>query len=329
MSLVGIIANPSAGKDIRRLVAYGRVVPTHEKVNIIRRVLLALDAMGVDSVVIMPDSSHMGWQAMEDTQLGLKADILDMPLFQDEDDSTRAAEMMVRMGAGCIVTLGGDGTNRVVSKGSGRVPIVPISTGTNNVFPAMVEGTTAGLAAGLVAEALVDPARVCITSKRIEVYLDGKLQDIGLIDLAVSKERAVAARAIWNIDTIDQLVLCRAEPSGIGLSSIGAWLHPISASDQMAMHLTLGPDGATVMAAIAPGMVRRVPVAQWRLLRMNERVEVTYTPCTIALDGERQFTVQSGQRVEVEVNMNGPQVVLVDEALREAARLGVFVESPQ
>ena len=39
-----------------------------------------------------------------------------------------------------IVTLGGDGTNRVVAKGCGNVPITPISTGTNNVFPKVVEG---------------------------------------------------------------------------------------------------------------------------------------------------------------------------------------------
>ena len=42
MALVGIIANPAASKDIRRLVAQGRVVPDWEKVNILKRVLLGL-----------------------------------------------------------------------------------------------------------------------------------------------------------------------------------------------------------------------------------------------------------------------------------------------
>ena len=55
------------------------------------------------------------------------------------------------MGVGCLITLGGDGTNRVVAKACGDIPLVPISCGTNNVFPYMVEGTVAGLAAGLVA----------------------------------------------------------------------------------------------------------------------------------------------------------------------------------
>ena len=58
---------------------------------------------------------------------------------------------MVANGVRCLITLGGDGTNRIVAKASGDVPLMPISTGTNNVFPVMIEGTIAGLAAGLAA----------------------------------------------------------------------------------------------------------------------------------------------------------------------------------
>ena len=50
-----------------------------------------------------------------------------------------------------IVVLGSDGTNRVVAAASADVPLVSISTGTNNAFPRPVEPTVAGLAAGLVA----------------------------------------------------------------------------------------------------------------------------------------------------------------------------------
>jgi predicted polyphosphate/ATP-dependent NAD kinase len=324
---VGIIANPSAGKDIRRLVAHGRLVPNHEKVNIIRRVLLALDVVGVSRVVIMPDTSALGSQALQEAPLSMTADMLNMPVFGNENDSANAAELMVQMGAGCLVTLGGDGTNRVVSKGSGQVPLVPISTGTNNVFPAMVEGTTAGLAAGLVAMGQLDLAKVSITSKRLEVYIDGALRDIALIDLAISKERAVAARAIWNLSTIHEIFLCRAEPSNIGLSAIGAWLRPVSEDDRSGIYIRLGPGGTTVLAAVAPGMVQPVPIANWRVLSIGERVEVVRKPSTIALDGERQFTVQQDQKVEVVVSDRGPRTVAIDTALMEAARLGLFVYS--
>ncbi len=45
--LVGIIANPASGRDIRRLVAYGTVFDNNEKMAIVRRVLLGLEAVGI------------------------------------------------------------------------------------------------------------------------------------------------------------------------------------------------------------------------------------------------------------------------------------------
>ena len=45
MATVGIIANPASGKDIRRLVAHASVFDNNEKINIVRRVLLGLDAV--------------------------------------------------------------------------------------------------------------------------------------------------------------------------------------------------------------------------------------------------------------------------------------------
>ncbi|HZA84706.1 MAG TPA: ATP-NAD kinase, partial [Actinomycetes bacterium] len=46
---VGLIANPAAGRDIRRLTAHASVVPNHEKASIVRRVLHGLAAAGVDT----------------------------------------------------------------------------------------------------------------------------------------------------------------------------------------------------------------------------------------------------------------------------------------
>lgn len=48
-----------------------------------------------------------------------------------------------------------------------------------------------------------------------------------------------------------------------------------------------GPDGPVVLAPVAPGLIRPIPVAEWRLLSLGERVEITHRPCTLALDGER------------------------------------------
>ena len=144
---VGIIANPASGKDIRRLVAHGSVFDNNEKVNIIERVLLGLDALGIDQVLAMPDIAGLAGHARHRAKIDMQVDLLDFPLKNSAADSTRAAELMARAGAGCIVTLGGDGTNRAVARGCGYVPIVPVSTGTNNAFPVMIEGTLAGMAA--------------------------------------------------------------------------------------------------------------------------------------------------------------------------------------
>ncbi|MDY7040901.1 MAG: NAD(+)/NADH kinase, partial [Chloroflexota bacterium] len=160
MSIVGIIANPASGKDIRRLVAHGSVFNNREKVNIVRRVLLGLEAAGVDEVLFMPDYFGIGLRAVEGLKLSMRTSLLEMHSRGTQEDSTEAAARLHEMQVGCIVTLGGDGTNRVVAKGCGDIPLMPISTGTNNVFPEMVEGTIAGMAAGVVASGIVDPDRV-------------------------------------------------------------------------------------------------------------------------------------------------------------------------
>ena len=336
MPLVGMIANPAASKDIRRLVAQGRVVPDWEKVNTLKRALLGLQAVGVDRVVAMPDSSHLVARARDDSNLSLELESLDMPALYTEGDTVRAAQMMEEMGVGCVITLGGDGTNRAVAKGSSAIPIVAVSTGTNNVFPTMIEGTLAGLAAGLVVQGELDLSRVTVVSKILEIYIDGQYQDMALVDVALSRERFVATRAIWDMSTIYEVFLTRAEPSSIGLSSIGGRLQPLSLEEEGGLYYRLAnSDGAEsasrnpdnsikVLAPIAPGMISTVPISDWRLLVEGERVPVEPRFCTIALDGERSISVTPEHKVEIGISRTGPPVVQVELVLETAAKLGLF-----
>ncbi|MGH2542886.1 MAG: ATP-NAD kinase family protein, partial [Ardenticatenaceae bacterium] len=324
MATVGIIANPAAGKDIRRLVAQGRFIPNQEKVNVLKRVLAGLDAVEVERVVFMPDSAMLGRGAIDGMSLNLEVEFLEMTVFNEDNDSTRAARLLAQMGIGCLITLGGDGTNRAVAKGSGGVPLVPVSTGTNNVFPSMVEGTLAGLAAGLIARDLVDLSKAATVSKRLEIYVNDALADIALVDLAISKERFVGARAIWDMETIHEVFLTRAEPASIGLSSIGAQLQPVSMSDEQGIYLKIGAGGPVVTAPVAPGMVIPVELEEWHVIEIGEKIEVRLKLCTIALDGERTFTVLPSHEAFVTLSMDGPPVVSVEAALREAAIKGVF-----
>ena len=81
MSLVGIIANPAASKDIRRLVAQGRVIPDWEKVNIVRRVMLGLQAVGANQILAMADSSNLVRRAADDPTLAIELEFVDQPPF--------------------------------------------------------------------------------------------------------------------------------------------------------------------------------------------------------------------------------------------------------
>ena len=321
MSRVGIIANPAAGKDIRRIVAQGRFVPNHEKVNILKRVLVGLDAAGVERVLFMPDTGALGSNALQGTTLGLSADFVEMPVFHEEADTYRAAREMRESGVECIVTLGGDGTNRAVARECGDIPLVPISTGTNNVFPGMTDGTIAGLAAGVVATGVVDSADVTSRHTRLEVLIDGELRDIALVDLAVSTERFVGGRAVWDMTTLDELFLTRSESTNIGLSAIGAQLRRVTPDEQCGLRVKLGPGGGKVLATVAPGLVEAVEIADWEVIEVGgPEVTIDMYPATIALDGERTFTLPVDSQVTVRLSADGPRVVDLDAALSIAAQ---------
>lgn len=325
MSHVGIIANPASGKDIRRLVAHASVFDNNEKVNILQRVLLALDAIGVERVSIMPDYYGIGERALDGLKLAaLRPGVLEMPMTSTDVDSTTAARRLCELNAGSIVVLGGDGTNRVVAKGCGDVPIVPISTGTNNVFPVMVESTVAGLAAGLVATGAVEAEAVTYRAKQLEVYIDGEKVDTALIDVVTSCDLWIGTRAIWDPGHIQEIVLARAEPGSIGLSSVGSCLQPLGARDEYGMYMALGPGGAQVLAPMGPGLVTRVAIREHRRLPVGSTVTLGSHPCTIALDGERTIEVYGPRTIAVRVTQKGPRVVDIPLCMAEATRHGVF-----
>ncbi len=335
---VGIIANPASGRDIRRLVAHGAVFNNDEKVNIVRRVLLGLEAVGVGRVLFMPDSFSIGFKALDGLQTELDASILPMLKTFSQRDSTQAAALMGAEGVGCIVTLGGDGTNRAVAKGCGDAPLMPISTGTNNVFPTMLEGTIAGMAAGLVTCGLADKA--VQRAPRLDIFCDkpnesdrvedsGNAEtpdDIALVDVAVYNERFVASRAIWDASKIKELVLTRVEPGSIGLSSIGAHAPDRVDSPEHGLYLRMGSGGKSILAPIAPGLLSEVSLAESRPLGQGETVTVRHQqPCVLALDGEREIELRQGATARLQFNPNGPRVIDARKAIDIAARAGVFI----
>ncbi|OAT86615.1 ATP-NAD kinase family protein [Desulfotomaculum copahuensis] len=331
MSSVGIIANPASGKDIRRLVAYATVFDNNEKVNLVRRILIGLDALGVQKVYFMPDYFGFYQRATDGLtgqhRLALETCLLDMPMEFNQADSRRAAALMAAAGVRCIITLGGDGTNRVVAQGAGEVPLLPISTGTNNVFPVMVEGTIAGLAAGLLVTGAVRPDQALVRSKKLVIYINGRPADSALVDAVVLTDRFIGSRAVWEVDKIKQLVVTRGAATNIGIASVAGGIRHIRMEEPLGMHLEVGDDNAPlqVKAAIGPGLVRKVPVARYQLLVPGQRVTVLENPCVIALDGEREIQVNRGDRAEVELSPAGPLVVDINHTMSTAVAGGAFL----
>jgi predicted polyphosphate/ATP-dependent NAD kinase len=324
MSTVGIVANPASGKDIRRLVARSSVFDNNEKVNILHRVLLGLDALGVEHVIFMPDYYGLGEHALKHIKVSSDVSFLDMEVRADERDSAEAGRRFCEMEAECIITLGGDGTNRAVAKGCGRVPLVPISTGTNNVVPCMVEGTIAGLAAGLIASHDVEIDRVSHDSKRLEIYQAGELIDIALVDVVVTSDLFIGSRALWDPAKIREIVLARAEPGSIGMSAIGSQIQPIGLEEEKGMHLLIGPDGTNVLAPVAPGLVTQICIHEYQVLGIGDEVTLEALPSTVALDGERTLKGFPEHPMTVRLTNNGPRVVDIDACMKEGIQTGAF-----
>jgi predicted polyphosphate/ATP-dependent NAD kinase len=330
--LVGIIANPASGKDIRRLVAHASTFDNNEKINIVRRVLLGLEAAGVSRVAYMPDTYAIVPRAAATVSLKLELVPLPMPTLGNPGDSYEAACRLRDTGAGAIITLGGDGTNRVVAKGCGDVPLVPISTGTNNVFPRMVEGTLAGLAAGLVATGVTanrpSTPPVIRRRPRLDVLLDNERTDMALIDVVTSRQSWIGARALWDPDLLGEVVLSRVTAAEIGMASLGGLLFPAACGSGAGVHLIVGDRTAPrrVVAPLAPGLLASVPIAAAVLIAPQDTVALRGEPCTVALDGEREFEMlPPGKPLAVALNPEGPWVIEIDAALTAGAEAGVFV----
>lgn len=326
MHTAAILANPASGKDIRRLVAHGSVFDNQEKVRMVRRLLLGLEAAGVERVFYMPDAYGIVPRALSAIDTGMDVVPIEMSLRNSQDDTTNAAGVMEALGVDVMVVLGGDGTNRAACKGTTAVPLLPLSTGTNNVFPVMAEATVAGLAAGVVASSRVALTDACRRAAMFDILLDGQPADIALVDVAVYDDVFLASRAVWDLAKVPRLFLTRCRADTIGLSSVGGQLRHIEPEESRGLALELSAHAPTqVLAAIAPGRFERVGVARALDMLPGEAHPVDLAPCLLAVDGEREVEVRRGVQAAVRLRAQGPWVVDVPRVMELARRMEYFV----
>lgn len=300
----------------------------------ITRLLSALGAVGVARVLLMPDVdgiAHRVRRAVDlrppPGQTWPEVAFLDMPIECVPDDTVNATGRMVAAGVGTIVVLGGDGTNRLVASASGSTPILPLSTGTNNVFPQVREATIAGLAAGLVATLRVPPAETQVRSKALQVEVNGASRGPALVDAAIANDRWIGSRAVWRPETLRQLFVTFAEADAIGLSSIAGLLRPVSRQAVHGLRVDLlSPETAatTLMAPIAPGLMAPVGISHVEEIHPGKAQKVNISRGVIALDGEREIEFGPTDRVVIRLSTDGPVTIDIDWVMAQAARGGLL-----
>jgi ATP-NAD kinase N-terminal domain len=344
MSTVGLVVNPGASRDVRRLTSLARTIDANEQANTVARVLCGLAAGSVEAVLYMPEPSHIVERARDVLAATLGAattarlDLRPIPLggdgqANDAAGTTAAAAALADAGVACLVTVGGDGTNRAVVMGWPDAVLVPLAGGTNNAFGTRLDPTAAGYGAALYS---ADPSfhrMHVVTRPRLDVEFGGRAT-IALVDLAVVRDGWVGTHAIWDPDLLVEAIVTRSDPTVPGMAGVAGTVHPLGEGELQALHLRFDRSGTPVLAPLGPGQLVPVRVGSWHTLGpgvtvvMPDRRAGATSPVILAFDGEREITLESDETAEVRLVADGPRVLDAAALLRQVAsegRLGATV----
>ena len=330
---IGILVNPRAARDVRRLVTGASSIPVSERIAICHRIVRGLSVLDVGQILMMPDRDNIAMKlktAVERERLSTSAKlpgvrILDMPVTDSAQDTLEAVQLMVKAKVGALVVLGCDGTHRLVAHACGKTPLVCISTGTNNAFPGNPEATIAGLAAGAVGRRLVAPDIVCQSNKRLYVRVNSQDTIPALVDVCITTETQIGTRALWRSNRLRKLLLTFAEPGQVGLSSIGSLLSPTTREGDNGLAIDIDPTAKTfkkLMAPIAPGLFEPVTITNYRPISINQKYMMDSSAGTLAYDGEREITLSTGDRIEITLDRRGPRTIDVAKTIENIAYSG-------
>ncbi len=334
---VGVIANPYSSRDIRRLISSATSIQTVERANIVERIIVSLANFDVDKVYMMPDKGGIAAHLLRNlnTLQRLKniklpeVEFLDIPITSTAEDSELAARILYEKNVDAILILGGDGTHRVVAKEIGDIPMASISTGTNNAFPKFYEATLVGMGIGLYLQGIVSAETVLNKNKVIHVTVNNEVKDLALVDLAITSEQWIGARALWHMQNLKELYLTFCEPTAIGMSSVGGLLSPVARTESHGLKIvTSTPDDSerSVNCPIAPGLFEEIGIISSEKIELNVSQEIETEQGVIALDGEREIEFSKNDNVVVELKNDGPVTININLAIEIAASQGAFVK---
>lgn len=322
---LGLAVNPMSGRDVRRLAARATNMTHEAKRDIVARVAAGADAMGVTDIYITREPFQISSGALEHMGLNAKVHIVEHSLANDASDTQRSMQAFLEAGCGTFVSLGGDGTNRAIVRAASDIDLVPLSTGTNNVFPVLVEPTVAGMVAGLNACGKLPDAQTNGLKQRVKVLHvhTPRGDDVGLIDAVLLRNDHVGNLLPFDAERIAQILLTRAEPNSIGMSPIGGLIHPVYAEHDHGLLVTTGVGADPLLAPLSPGLLRHVSVESVSEIAFDVAVPFR-GPGVIALDGDRDHKLREGENGSVAIRRDGPYVIDVEAAMRWAVAQGIM-----
>jgi hypothetical protein len=304
--LVGLIANPTSSKDIRRLTMLARVIDVEEKANLVARLLVGLGPEPAIEVLGIKDRAGLLERAV-----GLAGpsappvDFIPIDIEGSEDDTRRAAAYLAANGASALITVGGDGTVRAAAEGWPQAPLVPVAAGTNNAFALTDEPSVVGLATALAVSSGRSPFRP--TTALQVTTTEGSA--LAVIDAVAVRTHWTGAGAIWEPAELVEGLVTTSRRTAVGIASVSAAFGPLAPGH--VRHLRFGGD-ERVRSVFGPGLVLDVPVRSHVDLPVGGEVELSRDAGVVALDGERRLLADDARVGVVE----GPRVLDLEEALR-------------
>jgi hypothetical protein len=318
---LGLCVNPMSGRDVRRLAGRASNMTHEAKRDIVARIAAGADAVGVTDIYVSREPFRIASLALEHLGLPVRVHVLDLPLANDATDTERAVRAFREAGCRVFVSLGGDGTNRAIVRAASDIELVALSTGTNNVFPQLLEPTVAGLVAGLAASERLPRAELAARVKVLRVRLAGGGSDVGLIDAALLNNDVVGNFMPFDPERLARILLTRAEPDAVGMSPIGGFVEPVGAADDCGLLLEMGP-GREFVAPLSPGLFRRVSVASHTRIPFDTPV-VFHGPAVLALDGDRDHKLTGERTATITIARDGPWVYDVRAAMHYSVANGL------
>ncbi|MBZ6493840.1 NAD(+)/NADH kinase [Natrinema longum] len=329
MATIGLLVNPAAGRDIRRLTGGASVVDNYAKRRVAECVCDGLTVAGEPlEVSIMPDRTGIADHAVTEAPADIEATRLEIPIEESAKDTRRAAARF-RDAADVAVVLGGDGTTCDAALELGDVPLVAVSTGTNNVVPSAVDGTVAGAAAALIATGTVPAETVTTRHGMVEARAEtptGERRLTGLAAVEVSSRSFIGTRALLDPTDLRGGVVSQAHPGDIGLPAVAGSLEPLAPAEPggVAVRLAEPADAPrSVRAIVAPGVTATIGVTSCDRLEPGESVSFDVPDGVVGADGERELELTDAT-VELTPIPEGPRLVDVDATLEAGARVGGF-----